>query len=302
MNAGVENPCFLRLFSVCDVSFARPARKSPLLSIHSASALHAGSAPEPKPNVVYIMADDMGYADPGFNGGKEIQTPNLNRLAKSGAVPSSFHVQPVCSPARASLMRGRYVAHTGVYSVIRPRAARGLPLAECTLAPALGGAGCQTAISGKWRQVGETPRDWGFDEYRTDPTAGGWFWQKSYENNGEQIKTPEKQYNPDILQQFGIDFIGRHKDKPFLLYYPVQLVHGPILRTPDSKPGTKDCHADNIAYMDKKGGGRGARKTNRPSHEASRHHRALIAADHPELVTTLRAKLDAHWKPVVGKP
>jgi hypothetical protein len=63
-----------------------------------------------KPNIVYILADDMGYADAGFNGCKEIKTPNLDKLAHAGAILKSFYVQPVCSPTRASLMTGRYVA------------------------------------------------------------------------------------------------------------------------------------------------------------------------------------------------
>ena len=77
---------------------------------------------EKKPNIVYILADDMGYADAGFNGCKQIETPNLDRLAKAGTILSSFYVQPLCSPTRSSLMTGRYVAHTGVYTIVRPHA------------------------------------------------------------------------------------------------------------------------------------------------------------------------------------
>ena len=121
-----------------------------------------------KPNIVYILADDMGYADAGFLGGKEIKTPSMDALAAKGAVLESFYVQPVCSPTRAVLMTGRYAAHTGVYSVVRPGASWGLPLEERTLPQALREAGYQTAISGKWHlgefEAGYRPTSRGFDQ------------------------------------------------------------------------------------------------------------------------------------------
>ena len=75
-----------------------------------------------KPNIVYLLVDDLGYAKPGFNGCKDIQTPNIDRLAKEGAILKSFYVQPVCSPTRSALMTGRYASQTGVYHVVRPGA------------------------------------------------------------------------------------------------------------------------------------------------------------------------------------
>ncbi len=72
-----------------------------------------------KPNILYILADDMGYADAGFNGCKDIQTPNLDQIARGAAILKAFYVQPVCSPTRSTLMTGRYPSRTGVYSVVR---------------------------------------------------------------------------------------------------------------------------------------------------------------------------------------
>jgi len=116
------------------------------------SALDAADAPTQKPNIVFFLIDDLGYADCGFNGGNEIKTPNIDKLATGGAVLESHYVQPVCSPTHAALMTGRYATRTGVYTIVRPHAKWGLPLSERTLANALQEAGYQTAITGKWHQ------------------------------------------------------------------------------------------------------------------------------------------------------
>ncbi|MDB6005660.1 MAG: hypothetical protein JWR15_2647, partial [Prosthecobacter sp.] len=82
-------------------------------------------------------------------------------------------------------------------------------------------------------------------------------WKSSYEKNGETITTPKEEYNPDIIQAYSLDFINRHKEQPFFLYYSMHLVHGPILRTPDSAADAgrgADFYNDNIAYMDKQVG------------------------------------------------
>ena len=116
-------------------------------------AVVAGDAAraETRPHIVVIVADDLGYADCGFNGGTQIATPHLDRLAAAGTVFDSFYVQPVCSPTRAALMTGRYPIRYGLQvGVIRPWATYGLPLEEQTLAAGLRAAGYTTAISGKW--------------------------------------------------------------------------------------------------------------------------------------------------------
>ena len=107
-------------------------------------------AQPPGPNIVYFLVDDLGREDVGFMGSQDVRTPNIDRLAKEGAVLKSFYVQPVCSPTRSALMTGRYATRTGVYSVVRPGAPWGLPLAERTLPQALREAGYTTAICGKW--------------------------------------------------------------------------------------------------------------------------------------------------------
>ena len=202
----------------------------------------SADVPKPKPNIVYILADDMGYADAGFNGGKEIQTPNLNQLARAGTVLSAFYGQPVCSPTRASLMTGRYVAHTGVYGIVKPHAPWGLPLAERTLPQALKEAGYETAISGKWHlgefQPAYLPTRRGFDHQ-----YGLWFGMIDYfthKREGELDWHRDDQpckddgYATHLIAKEACQLIRtRDTSKPLFLYIPFNAVHGPY-QVPDS--------------------------------------------------------------------
>jgi arylsulfatase A-like enzyme len=195
-----------------------------------------------KPNIVYILADDMGYADAGFNGGRQIQTPNLDRLAKAGVILSSFYGQPLCSPTRASLMTGRYVTHTGVYSVVRPHARWGLPLAERTLAQALREAGYQTAITGKWHlgefQPAYLPTRRGFDhqyglwfgniDYFTHKRDGELDWHRD-----DQLCHDEGYSTHLIAKEAGRLIRNRDTGKSLFLYLPFNAVHMP-LQAPDT--------------------------------------------------------------------
>ena len=116
-------------------------------------------------------------------------------------------------------------------------------------------AGYVTASVGKWGQMCLGPGQWGFDEYLVFPGSGR-YWRKQtayYTVNGKQQDLPARHYLPDIMHEFLVDFIARHKDQPFFIYYPMSHIHAPIVRTPDSKPGaTKEqLYAANIEYMDK---------------------------------------------------
>jgi arylsulfatase A len=212
-----------------------------------------------KPNIIFILADDLGLDGLSCYGSDVRKTPNIDKLAASGTRFEQCYSAPLCGPSRCVLMTGRYAFRTGgIGNGSWRNDGPGAKAAdEQPMAKLLKQAGYATGESGKWRQVGETPRDWGFDEYCTDPTAGGWYWKDSYEKNGEEITTPKEEYNPDIIQAFSLDFIKRHKEHPFFLYYPMHLVHGPILRTPDSAADADkrtDFYNDNIAYMDKQVG------------------------------------------------
>ena len=213
-----------------------------------------------KPNIVFILADDLGLDGVGCYGSDTYkkQTPNIDALARTGTRFEACYASPWCGPSRCLLLTGRYAFRTGGLGNGSWRQGGPGPKSqdEYPIARLLKENGYTTCQTGKWRQVGETPKDWGFDEYCTDEfgTAGGWHWKKSYIKNGETVNTDKEVYYPDVVHDFAIDFINRNKEKPFFLYYATRLVHWPMERTPDSKPGTTDekaRYADNLAYLDK---------------------------------------------------
>jgi arylsulfatase A len=210
-----------------------------------------------RPNILFILSDDYGidgvscYGSDRFKG----KTPNLDALAKSGIRFEQCYSTPLCGPSRCTIMTGRYGFRTG--GLTNPTAHQPSFRDEPSVAKTLKQAGYATGMAGKWRQMGDTPGDWGFDEYITDPTAGGWFWQKSNTKNGKLVETEKEVYCPDVCLEFAVDFFRRHRERPFYFYYPTHLVHGPILRTPDTKAGVDNPDAlydDNVAYLDKQVG------------------------------------------------
>jgi len=214
-----------------------------------------GVASAAKPNILFILADDFGLDDASCYGGDAYKTPHIDALAQAGIRFDNGYCTPLCGPTRCEFITGRYAFRTG--GLTNQSAGRPSSKDEPSVARTLKEAGYATCQAGKWRQMGETPGDWGFDEYITDPTAGGWYWRKSYSENGKEVQLDKEVYYPDVTHEFAIDFIKRNKDKPFFLYYSSHLVHGPILRTPDTKPGTteaKALYADNVAYLDKQVG------------------------------------------------
>jgi arylsulfatase A len=231
------------------------------LKIAAAGEQQAKSAG--KPNIIFILADDWGLDNTGCYGSDrhKNRTPNLDALAAGGIRFERCYCTPLCGPTRCELNTGRYPFRTG--GLTNPTAGQPKSQDEYPLARILAEAGYDTCHVGKWRQMGETPADWGFGEYITDNTAGGWYWQKSYKKNGQLVETPEEVYCPDVYHQFAVDFLRRHPPqgsiaaKPFYLYYASHLVHAPILRTPDSEPGQTDrvtLYNDDVAYLDKQVG------------------------------------------------
>jgi len=210
-----------------------------------------------KPNIIFILADDVGLDNIGCYGSDKHKTPNIDKLAASGTRFETCYAAPLCGPSRCLLMSGRYAFRTGglTNTSWRNNGPGAKSKDENPVAKLLKQSGYATGMAGKWRQVGETPRDWGFDEYCTDPTASGWFWQQKHEKNGESVTVPEGTYAGDVVHDFALDFIRKNKEKPFYFYYSMHHVHGPIQRTPDTaKDGKSDLYEDNIAYMDKQVG------------------------------------------------
>jgi arylsulfatase A len=206
-----------------------------------------------RPNILFIMADDLGIEKLSCYGGDSYKTPNIDRLAQTGIRFETCYSTPLCGPTRCQLMTGRYPFRTG--GLTNGTAGQPRSTDETTFATVLRKAGYGVGMAGKWRQMGELPGDWGFQEYITDPTAGGWYWQTSYTKNGQLVELDKEIYYEDEGNDFAIDFMKRHRDGPFLFYRALHLVHAPILRTPDSKSEEKgQFYADNVAYMDKKVG------------------------------------------------
>lgn len=215
---------------------------------------HAVRAGEPgKPNIIFILADDQGIDGLNCYGAERYKgkTPNIDALAQTGTRFTQCYANPLCGPSRCTLMTGRYVFRTG--ATTNNNAGEPSPAKEIGIAKVLKEAGYATAQAGKWRQMGATPADWGFDEYLSDQTASGWYWQGSYFKNRETVQAPAGAYQPDIMHAFALDFIRRKKDGPFFLYYASHLVHRPILRTPDSKAGG-NVYEEDTAYLDKQVG------------------------------------------------
>lgn len=193
------------------------------------------------PNIVFILVDDMGYGECGFNGGKEIATPVIDRLAKEGTILDNSYVQPVCSPTRAAFLTGRYPTRTGVYSVVPPGAHWGLPLTEHTIAEALRAKGYFTAITGKWH-LGESdkaylPMERGFDhqygfyygniDYFTHQRDHKADWYRN------EVPLSEEGYSTHLIAKEACHIIETaDQTKPFFLYVPFNGIHAPY-QVPD---------------------------------------------------------------------
>jgi arylsulfatase A-like enzyme len=190
-----------------------------------------------RPNIVLIVADDLGYSDLGFQGGKDIPTPNLDALAKSGVRCTDGYVSgPYCSPTRAGLLTGRYQQRFGHEFNPGPKADKkfGLPLDQVTLATRLKEAGYATGMVGKWHLGGSTeqhPLNRGFDEFFG--FLGGAHPYLINETNGQTILrgfevAGEKEYLTDAFSREAVAYVEKHKDEPFFLYYTFNAVHGPL--------------------------------------------------------------------------
>ena len=227
-----------------------------------------------KPNIILIMADDLGYECIGANGGTSYQTPVLDGLAKSGMRFEHCYSQPLCTPSRVQIM-------TGIYNVRNYTKFGELDRKQTTFAHLLKKAGYATCIAGKW-QLGkdkDAAQHFGFDQSCLwQHTRGGRsqeggktidrrFVNPLLEYNGEEKEFTNGEYGPQLCTDFICDFIDKNKEKPFLVYYPMILTHCPFDPTPDSsdwdpkrlgstsyKGDRRDhqrCFGDMLSYADK---------------------------------------------------
>lgn len=206
-----------------------------------------------KPNIIYILADDLGIGDVSCYGSDNNKTPIIDKLAQGGIRFTHGYTAPLCGPSRAMILTGRYPFRTG--AVNQDMVEQIKPENEVLIPSVLKTAGYTSAMVGKWSQFGLTPKDFGFDDYITFQGSGDyWATEKkkseNYIENGVNKKLDTLTYMPDLMHQHVVDFITINKDKPFFLYYSMVHIHALIQRTPDSKPGS-DLYADNTAYMDK---------------------------------------------------
>jgi arylsulfatase A-like enzyme len=192
------------------------------------------AAPPKKPNILFIVADDLGYADVGFQGCKDIPTPNVDALATSGIRFTSGYVSgPYCSPTRAGLMTGRYQTRFG--HEFNPGDNDGLPLSETTIADRLKAAGYVTGLVGKWH-LGALPQfhpqKRGFEEFFG--FLGGahdYFRSAGILRGTEPVK--DLDYTTDAFGREAVAFIERHKAEPWFLYLAFNAVHTPMQATDD---------------------------------------------------------------------
>jgi arylsulfatase A-like enzyme len=205
----------------------------PLPASHPAGS--ADAAPRP-PNIVVLLADDLGYADVGFQACKDIPTPHIDSLAQGGVRCTSGYVSgPYCSPTRAGLMTGRYQQRYGHEFNPGGGADVGLPLGETTMADRLRAAGYVTGLVGKWH-LGNAPKfhpqKRGFDEFFG--FLGGA--HPYFPGRGAPIfrgteAVAEKEYLTDAFAREAVAFIDRHKARPFFLYLAFNAVHTPMQAT-----------------------------------------------------------------------
>ena len=206
-----------------------------------------------KPNIIFILADDLGYAEIGCNGSDRYKTPNIDKLASQGLRFIHAYALPLSGPSRATLLTGRYVFRTGATN--QDACSSVFTKAEKAIPYYLKPAGYVSTMIGKWGQLPDDPSDFSFDQYLRF-FGSGVYWtepgkKQNYRVDGTDLLLKENEYMPNLMHKKMVEFLTKNKNTPFFAYYSMSHVHGEIMRTPDSKSTTTDFYDDNITYMDK---------------------------------------------------
>jgi len=225
-----------------------------------------------KPNIIIILSDDQGWGDVGFNGCREIPTPNLDALAASGVVfDCGYASHPYCSPSRAGLLTGRYqqrFGHECNPGAMGEDMAAGLPLSETLVSKVLKDHGYRTAAIGKWH-LGDAPKFWpiqrGFDDWFGFSGGGMSYWGdvgkrgplRGVLRNGQVVPKSELTHLTDDFSTEAAKFIERNQDKPFFLYLAYNAPHAPdhatrehLKKTEHIEYGGRAVYGAMVAAMD----------------------------------------------------
>ena len=234
-----------------------------LALIPSVAAAVSARQPGDRPNILFIMVDDLGKEWVSCYGAEEIETPHLDALAAGGMKFHNAYSMPQCTPTRATLLTGQYPWRNGWcnhWDV--PRWGAGCHFdwkCNTTFARQLKKTGYATAAAGKWqindfRVTPDAMGKHGFDEwcmwtgYETgNPPSGARYWDP-YINTNKGSRTYEGRFGCDVFVDFLIDFIERHQDQPMMLYFPMALTHGPLVSTP-AEPDASDKMAKHKAMV-----------------------------------------------------
>ena len=243
-----------------------------VLLLPDAVLLRAESAPS-RPNIILIMADDLGIEGLGCYGGKSYRTPHLDRLAAEGLRFTHAYSQPLCTPTRVQIMTGKYNHRNWRYfGVLDPR--------EKTFGHLMQAAGYRTCIAGKWqlhsydppdypgaekrRGTGMHPKDAGFETYSLfhalhTEDKGSRYANPTFLRDGALHEAVAGKYGEDLTVEFIAEFLKRHRDEPMFVYYPMALPHWPMVPTPRSEVWSHPARRleedvgyfpDMVAYMD----------------------------------------------------
>lgn len=196
-----------------------------------------------RPNIILIMADDLGYEGLSCNGSTSYRTPRLDRMASEGIRFTHCYSQPLCTPSRVKLM-------TGISNKRNYERFGFLPPDEVVFPQLLQRAGYATCVVGKWQLAGgvNAPRRAGFDEYCLWQLThlGNRYWSPELTVNGREEHFGDGVYGPEVVCDFACDFMRRHRDDPFFVYWPMILTHCPFAPTPESDfPPPLDLYLSN---------------------------------------------------------